>query len=900
MDALQKNLQSRDSVPTQGECKFRCSTRDRVFVNSFSSSNGCNPLHFLPLFEEWGISEDQDIITMVDTTTLTRPLPYSRSQKRKRSLRAIVSRFGPTFISGTTNTTYYLDPHFPLTLEGTPLSFAVILGCHEAIEALMFEGADPIGVPPPSFTDSLQGETVSCIEERRGINSSPLYSAISCHQPETFSLLWAACGEHGSQQELWELLCKHSSDGANIVSALARRSPLERVLIHGANKDKAQTAMIKTIITKFSYLSAQVSPQPFDTHMVTFVSKGVQGILELGDLNLATEVMAILRGQGPCSYYALHPLWASELQHDLMEVAHRVACSGSTNLDESRKYLQLAKDLIPETYVDMRAVRTMMGWRSEELFCHCLENGLQLRGADENGETPLHYAITTGFCRQFPLAELVSRGVDINCADSKGTTPLHLATTLGLHAMVKELLEMGADPTATDDNGLSVLRCAVESEKQSIVSEILVAFGSSGSSDRRIVLSAARFRKAIMYGNEVGNAPTDGMTLLHLGVRKRNLDFVKVILGIGADVNATDIESNSALHCAVLMNDIADVVTHSRTLLDADANPLLLNKGGDSAFHLGFRRWKVDAPDKYLNCLTKHGKSVIDTKDARGSTVLHEAVSMSSVALFSSLRRFGASIYLKNSQGQSLLHICGQVIITRNGKPVHGSSTRVRNSSQIAEELLRLGVDPFMKDVHGLTAMDYAATVGNGLLLSTLIAEIDHQYCRTDQPQCSTNQTSVADQASIEPLSTVISSGWSFVVREEQWSIVKNLLESRPSPELDMSLLKWPAGARLFWFAIQLEAEDLIRAFRKRHFVRTLSTNSIGITSVDPLLFMSYVDFLQAAPGVGFGEVYDDIHWWSPKRMRAIEIQISHDEVHHGVTYCMKYICIFEDGTEPS
>ena len=88
-----------------------------------------------------------------------------------------------------------------------------------------------------------------------------------------------------------------------------------------------------------------------------------------------------------------------------------------------------------------------------------LDHGADVNGVARHhlGVTPLHAAL---FGRQIEVALLlVERGADVTLARGgggwkrAGWTPLHYAAGLGFDALVNPLLERGADPTRTDEEG---------------------------------------------------------------------------------------------------------------------------------------------------------------------------------------------------------------------------------------------------------------------------------------------------------------------------------------------------------------------------------------------------------------------------------------------------------------
>lgn len=78
------------------------------------------------------------------------------------------------------------------------------------------------------------------------------------------------------------------------------------------------------------------------------------------------------------------------------------------------------------------------------------------------GDTPLHLAARDAWNGDKISAALLERGIeDIDCRNEMGETPLHYAARFGRSAMVKLLLEKGADPNAKAKTDVTPLYFAV-------------------------------------------------------------------------------------------------------------------------------------------------------------------------------------------------------------------------------------------------------------------------------------------------------------------------------------------------------------------------------------------------------------------------------------------------------
>lgn len=147
LGAFRNSVEGAANSSVRGTCRFDHQNSEALDLSSFSTADECNPLHYLSLFEGFtdpgGLlrSKGLDILKRKDKQSITmgsqsHPKSDERSVLRgedlelledslERSLGEIVRHLGPNFIHKATTKTHYLHAHFPMTLNGTPLSFAI-------------------------------------------------------------------------------------------------------------------------------------------------------------------------------------------------------------------------------------------------------------------------------------------------------------------------------------------------------------------------------------------------------------------------------------------------------------------------------------------------------------------------------------------------------------------------------------------------------------------------------------------------------------------------------------------------------------------------------------------------------------------------------------------------------
>ena len=87
-----------------------------------------------------------------------------------------------------------------------------------------------------------------------------------------------------------------------------------------------------------------------------------------------------------------------------------------------------------------------------DLITWMIEKGADIEAGDRQGNTPLHHAANrspfTG-----PVDALIKAGADVNAVNNKGYTPLHFAASGGSAAMIRSLMNAGADPSMRNNHG---------------------------------------------------------------------------------------------------------------------------------------------------------------------------------------------------------------------------------------------------------------------------------------------------------------------------------------------------------------------------------------------------------------------------------------------------------------
>ena len=175
------------------------------------------------------------------------------------------------------------------------------------------------------------------------------------------------------------------------------------------------------------------------------------------------------------------------------------------------------------------------------------------------------------------VRSLVSRDLGILNArmtrNQHRRTPLHHAAAKNRPQIVALLLELGADPNATDATGATPLATASQEDADPGIVAMLVKAGAK--LDFLTAVNLRRYDLAeAMLREEPSRIGADGRdtVALHLAVSRKNSDAVRWLIEHGVDVDAKR-PMWDCNHTALHMTVENDAIEIARMLLDAGADP---------------------------------------------------------------------------------------------------------------------------------------------------------------------------------------------------------------------------------------------------------------------------------------------------------------------------------------
>jgi ankyrin repeat protein len=333
----------------------------------------------------------------------------------------------------------------------------------------------------------------------------------------------------------------------------------------------------------------------------------------------------------------------------------------------------------------------------KEIAKMLLENGAEVSiQANKTNETCFHYCAVAG--NNEVLTEMLAHmtATDIikamNRQSAVGWTPLLIACNRGHMEFVTTLLSNHARVDVFDTEGRSALHLAAERGFLQVCDALLTnkAFINSKSRNGRTALHLAAmngYSHLVKFLIRDHNAVIDILTLrkqtpLHLSAGNGQLDVCKLLLELGASIDATDDLGQKPIHVAA-QNNFSEVAK-----LFLEQHPQLVmatSKDGNTCAHIAAMQGSV----KVIEELMKFDRTgVINVRNKlTDSTPLQLAAEGGHAEVVKALVRAGASTTDENKSGFTAVHLAA-----KNG---HGPVLEVmRTSGSLRSSSKKLGLTP--------------------------------------------------------------------------------------------------------------------------------------------------------------------------------------------------------------
>jgi ankyrin repeat protein len=358
--------------------------------------------------------------------------------------------------------------------------------------------------------------------------------------------------------------------------------------------------------------------------------------------------------------------------------------------------------------------------------------GADVNAPDEDGATPLHYA---GAERHVDIIRLLlEAGADLSSVDKQGKTAENWANSTYWGDIMAPILLMEqrflaeADPPQADrpeiPAGPSPLERAILEDDLDTLARLLEKSDQPEGADPFwaspivIAVNAGRPRAIeflVKHGSDPNLTDADGETPLHIAAEKPDLEMVRTLIRLGANVNAAGAGAPrmTPLQFAGRAGDAAVV----RLLLEHGADPDQINVDYDKWTALHFA--VMDSQPEIIKLLLEFGAEVIVHSDS-GHTPLDDAVRG------------------KREEARLLYWAVEGKYPGAYGSPLHAAANK--GDAAIIEALIKSGASVNGRDYREKTPLHWA--VGQRrVLLADLILEFQEVEPASDAAPFSQEET---------------------------------------------------------------------------------------------------------------------------------------------------------------
>lgn len=317
-----------------------------------------------------------------------------------------------------------------------------------------------------------------------------------------------------------------------------------------------------------------------------------------------------------------------------------------------------------------------------------------VNGRNEEGNTPMHYAITSN--NEDMLRLLLAAGASSKGSGWTALPALFQAASTGKLGIAKVLLENGADINEKSITGQPYFVDVLDGGNISGI-EFLLKEGASSTTEspsgRSVLVQAVKkdnleiVTLLLKYGANISASDITGSSLLAIAAEKKDLSMTKLLLEHGVNPNSTNLYGGSVLADAIW----GGRVELAKLLLDRGAN-------GDESFWSGtsllvktITSTKVRASDKtdLVRRLLQNGASVNNPWDGNAAVCKALEVPSAPSTIVELLLQHGTKPNEhRMSSGETLL-----LYAMDKGKKLE------------ARALLRHGADPNASDEKGRTPL---------------------------------------------------------------------------------------------------------------------------------------------------------------------------------------------------
>ncbi len=319
----------------------------------------------------------------------------------------------------------------------------------ETVERELSRGVDvnrtsEVRIPPvshPDLADPLPGHTIAGV-------TALMYAATS-RSPEIVKAIIAA--------------------GADIAAA----SGDGKTALHYAAEVSGNQAVLKALLRAGAAVDVQENLVGFTPLMMAALFGDADGV---GALIEAGADVTIARNSGVTALHQAAYRFDSSKIRLILDAGGDLEArdsSGQTPLTWATRQggLQAVETMLTagaDVHTRDKRSRTALMHAAEyydtgQVIARLIDAGAEVSATDNDGRTALMHAVDTGAIKA--VESLLAAGAEVNARDAGGRTPLMYVSPYGEQVLIiNALLEEGADPSAIDNDGLSIVQHALRNQ----------------------------------------------------------------------------------------------------------------------------------------------------------------------------------------------------------------------------------------------------------------------------------------------------------------------------------------------------------------------------------------------------------------------------------------------------
>ncbi|WP_290702514.1 ankyrin repeat domain-containing protein, partial [Amphritea sp.] len=260
---------------------------------------------------------------------------------------------------------------------------------------------------------------------------------------------------------------------------------------------------------------------------------------------------------------------------------------------------------------------------------YLIQQGVDLNLLDEEeGVAALHAAVFNNDLRLTKL--LLENGAKINLKTTNQFDPIHIGAQGGALEVLQYLMTLGVDINMPDGDGDTVLQHALYREQIELANWLLDQGVTVVSKGNENSYGSPLFLAMQLFDNEADNKELltliekivslsadlnafeggDNQTYLQLAVQTGNLDLVKLLVMLGADVNLKAAEQSAPIHLAA--EESSEVFQY---LIQAGADINTLDVNGANLLQIALLHGEIEAASWLLDKgIDINSRGLIDTE----------------------------------------------------------------------------------------------------------------------------------------------------------------------------------------------------------------------------------------------------------------------------------------------